>query len=260
MNYLSLKELDTLKQQGYDLASVQKGIALALGAKPAEQVCALMKVSSNDDVILKETEKEDTVDMNTEKKSQKFNVGDVVMTKNSHYKPLFLNNKEYTVQPCPDESDDSSCEEFWLPSEVGRLIYFNYEEPDSKGWELVRKAPTGLVPLRKADELTIPAPSGKGSIKIRGLGSPKDKQTKPDANILAMPDLQYLQTLLKGQLYNLECEIDTAKGFIVDIKSYWEESTIKSDSLKHERFYLRDLRKQRNKIAKLQAKLKRIKV
>ena len=83
---------------------------------------------------------------------------------------------------------------------------------------------------------------------------------KEKFNTLTMPDLQYLQTLLKGQLYNLECEIDTAKGFIVAIKSHWEESTIKSDSLKHERFYLRDLRKQRNKLAKLQAKLKRIKV
>lgn len=148
LNYLSQKELDTLKQQGYDLASVQKGIALALGAKPAEQICALMKADSKDDAILKETEKENS-----------------------------MNNA-----------------------------------------------------------------------------------IKEKFNNLTMSDLQYLQTLVKGQLYNLECEIDTAKGFIVAIKSHWEESIIKSDSLKRERFYLRDLRKQRNKIAKLQAKLKRIKV
>lgn len=42
MNYLQKKELDTLKKQGYDIASVQKGIALALGAKPEEKVSALL--------------------------------------------------------------------------------------------------------------------------------------------------------------------------------------------------------------------------
>ena len=148
LNYLSQKELDTLEQQGYDLASVQKGIALALGAKPAEQICALMKADSKDNAILKETEKENT-----------------------------MNN------------------------------------------------------------------------------AIKDK-----FNTLTMPDLQYLQTLVKGQLYDLECVLDTAKGFIVAIKELWEDSTIKRESLKYQRFYLRDLRKQRNKLAKLQAKLKRIKV
>lgn len=233
LNYLSLKELDTLKQQGYDLASVQKGIALALGAKPAEQICALMKADGRDNTVLKETEKESTMNTNTEKKSQKFNVGDVVVTKDSFYGSMFLDDKEYTVQPYPVGCEKDARKEFWLRDEDGDLIYFTYGVQDCN-WKLVRKA------LPRNSDIVY-----------------KDK---PDANILVMPDLQYLQTLLKGQLYDLECEIDTAKGFIIAIKELWEDHEVKRESLKYQRFYLRDLRKQRNKIAKLQTKLKRIKV
>ena len=233
MNYLSQKELDTLEQQGYDLASVQKGIALALGAKPAEQICALMKADRKGNAILKETEKENDMKVSAEKESQKFNVGDVVMTKSSFYGSMFLNNKEYTVQPCPKGREKDAYKEFWLLDEDGDLIYFKYGAQDCN-WELVRKA------LPRSSDIVY-----------------KDK---PNASILEMSDLQYLQTLVKGRLYDLECEIDTAKGFIVAIKELWEESAIKSASLKYQRFHLRDLRKQRNKIAKLQTKLKRIKV
>lgn len=48
MNYLQKKELDTLKKQGYDIVSVQKGIALALGAKPEEKVAALLTEFTNE--------------------------------------------------------------------------------------------------------------------------------------------------------------------------------------------------------------------
>lgn len=249
LNYLSLKELDTLKQQGYDLASVQKGIALALGAKSTEQVCALLKTNSKIGTVLKETEKENDMKVSAEKESQKFNVGDVVVTKDSFYGSMFLDDKEYTVQPYPVGCEKDARKEFWLRDEDGDLIYFTYGAQDSN-WELVRKA----------DEVILPSPSGEGYIKVRGLGAPKDKRSKLDANILEMSDLQYLQTLVKGQLYDLECEIDTAKGFIVAIKELWEDHEVKRESLKYQRFYLRDLRKQRNKIAKLQTKLKRIKV